>query len=304
MGFRRFDIAFCCDNGYVPYLLVAINSVCLSNKKRDIYFHIFSEGLHNENIDKIVNVVKDNGQNCKFYIIDKNNLKNIRLDKLDKRITIATCYRFFVPQLLNGIIDRVLYLDVDLCVCGCLDELFNCNMHNKVIGAVLEKIPYSERLNIEKYFNAGVLLIDINKWMDKDLTSVCIEELSNNSYPMADQDVLNIKLENDKYILSEMFNYKYNLDSYKESNYMPPANVCVIHFLSESKPWCMWTKYFSVIQKIYNTYIPQKYPLKLLEPRTSTQMRKMVKNSFASGNYFESIYYSCLYVRGKIIGFK
>lgn len=304
MDFRRFDIAFCCDNGYVPYLLVAINSVCLSNKKRNIFFHIFSEGLCNESIDKIVDIVKSNGQNCEFYIIDKRNLKNIRLDKLDKRITMATCYRFFVPQFLKGITDRVLYLDVDLCVCGCLDELFTCDMGDKTIGVVLENIPYSERLNIREYFNAGVLLIDIDKWMKNKFTHICIEELSNNSYPMADQDVLNIKLENDKYILNEKFNYKYNLDYYKESNYMPTANVCIIHFLSESKPWCVWTKYFSVVQNIYNTYIPQKYPLKLLEPRTSTQMRKMIKNSLASGNYFEGVYYGWLYVIGKIIGFK
>ena len=294
-------IAFCCDNNYVPYLLTAINSVCKNNEKHRIIFCIFSSDLEQENIIKIKNLLANTppyNKECLFFNIQMEELNGVLLDNLDKRITIATCYRFFVPYYLKGVCKKVLYLDVDLCVCNDIEELFYIDLKDNIIAAVKEVIPYCKRLDIHNYFNAGVLLIDVEKWNEKNLTDRCINELRQIAYPMADQDVLNIILKEHKYILDEKFNYKYNLDSLKNSNYMPPENVVIIHFLSESKPWCLWTQDFDVVKKIYNKYLI--IDVKILQPKTTTQIRKTIKNAYIAGKYKNCLYWIIKYLKMKL----
>ena len=302
MKFEPLYIAFCCDNNYVPYLLTAINSICKTNLKHKIVFCIFSSELREENIIKIKNLI-DNAplynKECLFFNINNEDTKGILLDNLDSRITIATCYRFFVPYYLRESCKKVLYLDVDLCVCNDIEELFKIDLEGNVIGAVNEIVPYCRRLDINNYFNAGVLLIDVDKWNKENLTDKCLSELKRVAYPLADQDVLNIILKNCRFILEEKFNYKYNLDSLKNSNYMPPKDVCIIHFLSESKPWCLWTQDFDVVKEIYNKYLIEDSSI--LRPKTNTQIRKTIKNAYIAGKYKMCMFWILKYLRMKIL---
>lgn len=215
---------------------------------------------------------------------------------------MATCYRFFVPYYLKNICSKVLYLDVDLCVTNDLNELFSVNLNNNIIAAVNEVIPYHKKLKLDNYFNAGVLLIDVQKWNQNDFTTKCINELKRIAYTMADQDVLNILLKDNRYILPEKFNYKYNLDSLKDSNYMPPEDVCIIHFLAESKPWCLWTQDFNVVKSIYNKFLLSKENVNLILPKTSRQIRKMIKNSYTAGKYSICKYWILKYIKLKLFG--
>jgi len=298
-------VAFCCDNNYAKYLMTTINSICITNINQKIVFCIFSSDLDNQSKEAIKSLILNvppYNKEYLFFDIDDNKLEGVLLDNLDNRITIATCYRFFVPYYLNNICDKVLYLDVDLCVTNELDELFSVSLNDNIIGAVNEVVPYHRELKIENYFNAGVLLIDVKKWNQNDFTKKCINELKRIAYKLADQDVLNILLKDNRYILPEKFNYKYNLDSLKKSNHMPPDDVCIIHFLAESKPWCLWTQDFNVVKNIYNKFLLSKENANLTLPKTSTQIRKMIKNSYTAGKYSVCKYWILKYLKLKLFG--
>jgi cephalosporin hydroxylase/lipopolysaccharide biosynthesis glycosyltransferase len=79
----------------------------------------------------------------------------------------ATWYRIALDELLPDA-DRILYLDVDLLVRDSLVPLWNMPLQGNVIAAVTNVPPtpdrwYTERAELggDRYFNAGVLLVDL-----------------------------------------------------------------------------------------------------------------------------------------------
>lgn len=78
--------------------------------------------------------------------------------------TSAMWYRMLLPELVDA--DRVLYLDVDTVVAGDLRELFATPMGDAWMAAVENvRLPWlpdrAADLGIERYFNSGVLLLDL-----------------------------------------------------------------------------------------------------------------------------------------------
>lgn len=91
--------------------------------------------------------------------------------------------RLLLARFLVSDIQRVLYLDADTMVRGSLKELWDAplNEHGCIIGACPEPTVSSKRMKAlghggKPYFNAGVLLIDLESWrrneIEKQLTRV------------------------------------------------------------------------------------------------------------------------------------
>jgi lipopolysaccharide biosynthesis glycosyltransferase len=108
--------------------------------------------------------------------------------------------RFFIPKFLNS---RVLYLDVDMLVFGCLSPLFNYDMSNYAIAAVEDKGFFVDRLlgryegYTSKYLNAGMLLIDCRSIKIKRYFDLALKLSEENAFRLADQDALNYAINGD-----------------------------------------------------------------------------------------------------------
>ena len=175
---------------------------------------------------------------------DLNRFPNIR------HYSLNTFSRYFIPELFSNL-ERVLYMDVDIIVKKDIAELYYQDMENYAIAAVLEDF-YAENYTILKkriwpqyqgkdhYFNAGVLLLDVQKLTKMDFTNKTVELTIQLFHKLScpDQDVLNILFENNFKILDYRFNYMpdhiYLLKSkHPEIETVDPV---VIHYTSE-KPW-------------------------------------------------------------------
>lgn len=222
------------DNNYAPYIATTIASIC-DNTAAFCEFYILDGGIKTDNKTKIKTLMEQyNNFSIEYINIDTE--KYFKNFVTNSYITLPTYYRFIIPQLkLN--LERILYLDVDIIVKGDIQELFNTNLDNKVLGAIkdLGDSYYIKRLkfNVEidpshTYFNAGVLLIDCKKWREQNISEKLFntEKKYRGKLLCNDQDVLNKVFENNYKMLLE----KFNALTLK-------GDTVIRHYYSKPKPW-------------------------------------------------------------------
>lgn len=153
--------------------------------------------------------------------------------------------RLFAPNFLTKY-NRVLYLDADIHGIRQAKEIWSIEIPHG-IGAVSDYAlihngcrDYFDSVGVYsgKYFNSGVLLIDIKKWDTSDIPSKLCSYF--NRYPNSpcfDQDFLNATLEGYWTELGPKFNYQAPLLNIGLSKAIAPVFV---HFNSEEKPWYGW----------------------------------------------------------------
>ena len=177
------------------------------------------------------------------------NLKN-------NHISEATYYRLFIENYLDRSLKNIFYVDPDtICVSDPISSLkkrFQDLINSEYIISARTEILKSEinnyetfyindpvipfkRLGIDNYyFNAGVILIDYQKWLNSKLTKKLIDKLEilKDEIIAWDQDVLNSAINGNYIELSNEFN------TYQtEVNSKSISNIMIIHYLGSKKPW-------------------------------------------------------------------
>jgi lipopolysaccharide biosynthesis glycosyltransferase len=102
---------------------------------------------------------------------DPTCLKNF---PVNGHASVATYFRLLLPSLLPAEIDRVLFIDADTVVTADLQELWHQPLQGKALGAVPEHISSCRDHNYTfgDYFNAGVMLVDLQRWRQADVLAV------------------------------------------------------------------------------------------------------------------------------------
>ena len=156
----------------------------------------------------------------------------------------------FVKLMLADFLDddRVIYLDSDLIIQRDLGELFCSDMKGYVIavsglGGTKDSVErelfasLGVGLNEEvRYFNSGVMLVNLKLWRSLGITQQCVEFAGKypQQLPGADQTVLN-------YVLYKNYievDSSYNSALYPASKPVNPTAVGkIFHFVGSPKPW-------------------------------------------------------------------
>ncbi|HEY5225325.1 MAG TPA: glycosyltransferase family 8 protein [Methylovirgula sp.] len=174
--------------------------------------------------------------------------------------SLATFARLAIPQIISNA-ERVLYLDCDVIINRSLDELFDIDMNGFPLaaGRDLTQAYFLRRFNgphqkagkilfknINSYFNAGVLLIDCNKWRNSGYVDSIIKFLGAPPAPLflADQDALNVVFQDNHLELDPRWNSWAVCYSFGEGEeeLVKFAQLCaddpwIIHFIGRAKPW-------------------------------------------------------------------
>lgn len=236
---ENIHIALASDNNYVQHLGVTLISI-LENKVSDknIFFHILENGLSEINKEKIYSISNRYKCELKFYNINQSQIKNYpTLGHLSK----ATYLRLFIPDILPVEIEKILYLDCDLVVLKDLDRLYEIDLKGKALGAVKDvKAAEIIRIffypNLQSYFNAGVMLINVKLWRDFNLVKMAGEFINKykNKLTTADQDVLNCIFNNNWLALPSIFNADMK---HRNINSLPSPETVILHYSDKIKPW-------------------------------------------------------------------
>lgn len=244
------NIVCCTDNNYVIPCGVLITSVCENNSSEDIKIYILTEGISLKNQERLKAVVAKYGKQIEFYTVDKKAFANC---PISRHITLATYFRLIMTDILPQDIEKVLYLDCDIVVRHSLHSLWNTDIDSYAAGVIpdmsIDDIRIYNRLQYPSYFgyfNAGVLLVNLRYWREKNLSDRFFEII--NQYPERlryhDQDVLNITLREIKLNLHMKYNVQHGYffkdplisRKYWEEREQAIIDPVILHY-SGNKPW-------------------------------------------------------------------
>lgn len=254
------DIVCSTDSCYVMQTGIMLTSLFDNNREADIRVHVLHNGIDSNSIMQIERIAYDYGQKITFYLVDETLFSAFPIGRDGQNTHVgtsyATYYRLFLSVLLPKDINRVLYIDGDIIVTDSLNELWSTDMHDKAIAAVPDsynnKIEHYNRLHYPQpmgYFNAGVLLINLDYWRTNNVVSAFCQYASANpdSLYCHDQDILNYVFRDCKNVLPLRYNMlneywfqtRHSVVSWEFDNQMRygQQRPAIIHYTGLPKPW-------------------------------------------------------------------
>jgi lipopolysaccharide biosynthesis glycosyltransferase len=249
------NIVVSTDKNYLFQCIVLIFSVISSNKHNNLRFFVLSEDLSESDKQFIIAHFKNINIVISFVAINSRQIKTANFSEADY-ISIASYYRLLIPVLLPLEINKVLYLDCDMLVIGDLGELYKTDISNHSAAVSIDfhanDIRYYNRLDLiwsHDYFNAGMLLINVDYWRKNNISEKTLVFLDKNKTicTQHDQDALNKVLTGTVKYVSAKFNY---IDSYFEGydsllirkELLPDViqsaeTIVTLHYTGSEKPW-------------------------------------------------------------------
>lgn len=187
----------------------------------------------------------------------------------------AAYNRLFLPKFLKDITDRVLYLDADIVCIGPLPALPDL-VGDDVFAAAfdVEQISRNQAIGRDNglaYFNSGVLYIDLQRWQTVNYSERVTEYLNRGqSYPFADQDILNLLTEGRFVQLGSQWNtFWTQLNSHPSDH----RDAVFLHY-SGNKPWHPWS--INYLDRHFAPYtIDTAWPLARFNPLKSRLHRRL-----------------------------
>lgn len=296
-----YHIAFGIDRNFARGMGVLISAISQHNCEAKVVYHVFTDGIDLDDINKLKQLTQPDHVMIKFYYIDIAAFKNL---PTTIAWSYATYYRFIMGKVLYGSVERVLYIDADILCLNAIKELTQIDMESNIVLAIAEPGQFNvKRLNIKqgRYFNAGALYIDINKWNEAKIGEQAVQLLSQNpeKYPYLDQDVLNILLDGKTRFIEEKWNYLYDM---RKVETQLPDGVNFVHFIGD-KPWQVWSEHHFMV-KIYMAYA-KKSPwaeVPLVQPRHYKEKKRLARSYRKRHMYFMACCWYFKYAWDKITG--
>lgn len=239
------SIVMACDEGYAMPLASALRSMAESNPSHwplNVYilYDSFSEHIKN----KVIGSIPNGSIQLVWLPITLHGFSSFATHPHVSRMTFA---RFLLSNLLPDALTRILYLDADILVLGDLGALWASDLHGCCVGAVVDHglDPLLQRQDakcrgmplVHRYFNAGVMLIDLTLWRQQHVGERASQYLVDHPCsPFADQDALNHVLNHNWHSLADGWNFQGHREL-KLSSVIPECRPPIIHFVTGAKPW-------------------------------------------------------------------
>lgn len=248
-------ILLCGDKNYIKYVGITLTSIVMNFPDGKLNFHIFVDDINEIDLEKLQQTADKYKININIYFINLNIIDKFSTDMAgNAHISVAAYFRFIAFGALQDICDKILYLDSDILVKGDIRSFWDTDLENK-IAIVIEDAHGKEQVNrvhVKRYFNSGVMFVNINKWNENSYSELCIRKATETVWRFLDQDVLNIVLDNKFVCLPNKYNFQYSLsrlidNSDKLKVEELPDEVRIVHFIGASKPWHSWTQCFSAV---------------------------------------------------------
>ncbi|RYX92097.1 glycosyltransferase family 8 protein [bacterium] len=236
------NVFYVLDKRFAIHFTVSLTSLLENNKDIAIKAHVIHKLDDNDLIDQLQTFFTSNySVEINFYRFNYQIPSELPTSQY---ITEASYYRLYLTEILPTNICFGLYIDCDTVVTGSLKELVDpdiftakSNFEYSILG-VADRFEANEMLRLKSleittsaYFNAGVLMINLNKWRSENVYEKLIDVARRFSSDLKyhDQDVLNIYFRGGCGKLEQTFNCV--------TEKKLPQTPVVVHFSGASKPW-------------------------------------------------------------------
>lgn len=200
-------VVFATDDNYAPYLSVALQSLLSHTSAARRYdIIVLQDGLSTEYSELLQKQCAAYPNVSLRYYDVPSELQNY--DFQLNLLPIATYYRLCAPGIFAKY-EKVLYLDVDICVLSDVAELYDTELGEYMVGAcrdygMMQMVYEQPKHGIYKYLtqtlgmketsdyvNAGVLLLNIGACREQDFTQKMLDVTLRHKTLFGDQDMLN-----------------------------------------------------------------------------------------------------------------
>jgi lipopolysaccharide biosynthesis glycosyltransferase len=246
----KINVVFGSDRNYVPHLATAICSLIANNYQLELCIFIINSDIDAIQWRDILSVGSDIRHKFIDVKISEQDLKGVLVNQ---HFSKAIYYRLFAAEKISA--SKALYLDSDIVIARSICDLWNIDVDGYYLAAV-EDPGFSNQGKLgmspnAKYFNSGVMLLNLEAWRSADVKSRVLEFVKGNpeaiEYP--DQCGMNAILNGEWLPLAP----KYNTQSiffelpetalseiYGSNASIEAVNApVVIHFSGATKPWQM-----------------------------------------------------------------
>ena len=168
------------------------------------------------------------------------------------RMSPTTYQKLMLSDWIPDSVSRVIWLDCDLLVLDDLSKIWREELNGCVALAVQDKrVPLvSSRFGVAgwrdlglapgtKYFNAGVMVIDLDKWRAHNVGHQAVKYLEDykDRVYFWDQEALNAVLADQWGELDSRWNWHPALDQLTGLPNQSPPSPSIVHFNGNLKPW-------------------------------------------------------------------
>ncbi len=241
------------DDAYVPWCGVMLTSLFENNKSHQITVYVLTQKLSDQNCSIFRQLGEKYGQTINIVTTDDVDFEICPIKETD-HVSIATYLRLAAPHLLPNDVEKIIYLDCDIIVSGDLGALWDLDISGYALGVVYDEAYQDDEkyitLGLEKrrrYFNAGVLLMNLKYFRKHDVMTRCFQVIKDIPERLLfhDQDTLNVVLEQECINIHPRFNLQtgflfttvsFDKDTQKQIREAIEAPV-IIHFTGYNKPW-------------------------------------------------------------------
>lgn len=240
---KTVPVFYACDDAFIKYTIVSLTSM-IENASKDYFYdiHILSVTASDEMKSKTLALAND-----RFSITfdDVSAHLSAISDKLVIRdyYSKTTYFRLFIAEMFPEI-DKAIYIDSDTVVCGDISRLYEYELSDNLVGAAHEQAmvqideygTYVEKnLGIDRnnYFNAGVLLINCEKFRQENVLGQFTSLLGIYNFRVTqDEDYLNVICKDRTLFIDS----RWNTEMLGNIPY-PVEEYNIIHYIMVSKPW-------------------------------------------------------------------
>jgi lipopolysaccharide biosynthesis glycosyltransferase len=263
------SIACAADDGYAMQMAVMLRSVLENiSANQPVCIFAIDGGIKESNKKKILASLGKRSVDFNWITEPVELPDNLPLAKnVLSHANKSLYYRLLLADVLPPDYEKVIYLDSDLIVIQNLEKLWQTDIGDNYVLAVQDgSIPFVssphgikkyQDLNIppeNKYFNSGVLVINLQKWRAENISAKLFQYLEKykDFVQHHDQEAMNVlftgkwgEVEPQWNQTPNFFDYpSWKESPYKEIDYYNAVNnPCIVHFAGTAKPWNSFEKY-------------------------------------------------------------
>ena len=295
---EQIHLGFGIDKNFGKFAGITITSLVHNNIEHDLIVHIVYDELLPEDMEKLLQMERlYRNLTLRFYQI--TSTEGMTFVVPPGHITQAMYYRYLFADMLPPEITKIIYLDADIICKGDILPLWQLDLQGKVLAAARDygEDRSCDRIGLKngRYFNSGVLLMDLKQWRQQKLTQKLfqwLEQVGGTKILWGDQDALNGVIDGEFTELPK----KYNGIVINNTTLNENLELVIVHYIDYVKPWHIYYV-DSNAKELYWQYVKKSLwsDLKPQDGKTVQTVMMTARLLHKQGKYAESAsYYEAL----------
>jgi len=262
---EHIHVALASNSSYFAGLATTLVSLLRSNRENGFIIHVIDGGLsriQRRYLSKRV-AAATQPSTIRFIQLEAKGVTSFAPDYGNSHMTYA---RLFIASLVAD--ERVIYLDTDLLVAADVRPLWELPLRDCLVAAVQDPLieflrndyPHEGQCGDEKYFNAGVMVLNLQRWRECAVQERLLGMIaaSPQRFRWWDQTAMNALFRGQVHFLGSEWNM------FADSLDVTDASLGKIyHYVGPAKPWNKYldSTEFRLWRLFYRRHVRSQYNL-------------------------------------------